>query len=83
MSNEVRPEELKEVFRANMKARRQAIGLTQVQLSERLGVFQPYISALESGRKSPLMETLAEIAEALDTTPAKLLTPKRARRAAS
>lgn len=60
-----------------MKARRLQIGLSQVALAEKLGVHQPYISDLESGRKSPLMETLADIADALDTTPAKLLTPKK------
>ena len=83
MDLEVQPEELRQVFRDNMRKRRMDIGLSQVDLAERLGVFQPYISDLESGRKSPLMETLADIAEALETTPAKLLTPARARSVAS
>lgn len=69
--------ELRSVFRENMRLRRTQLRLSQVELAERLGTHQPYISDLESGRKSPLMETLAEIAEALETTPAKLLTPRK------
>ena len=83
MDNEVQPEELRAVFRQNLRKRRIRLGLSQVDLAARLGVFQPYISDLESGRKSPLMETLAEIAEALETTPARLLTPSKASALAS
>ena len=68
-------DELKRVFRDNLRTRREELGLTQVALADRLGVGQPYISDLEAGRKRPLVDTLADIAEALETTPAFFLTP--------
>lgn len=76
MGREVQPEELKQVFRDNLRSRRLRLGLTQAELAEKLGVAQAYISDLESGRKRPLVDTLATIADALKTTPARLLTPK-------
>lgn len=71
----VQQEELKGVFCENFKRRRARLGLSQIQLAERLGVAQSYVSDLESGNKVPLVPTLADLAEALETTPAKLITP--------
>ena len=76
MANDVQPDELKQVFRENLKSRRLQLGMTQVELAEKLGVAQAYISDLESGRKRPLVDTLAPLADALRTTPARLITPK-------
>jgi len=75
MEKDVQADELRQVFRDNLKTRREELGLTQVALADRLGVGQPYISDLEAGRKRPLVDTLADIAEALETTPAYFLTP--------
>ena len=49
---------------ALIRARR-AGGLTQAQLAERMGVKQSVVSAVESGRRSPRLETLSEAARAL------------------
>lgn len=76
MSVDVQSSELKGVFRDNLRFYRQLRGLTQEDLADALGVAQSYISELESGKKGPLVETLAQFAEALGTTPAKLVTPR-------
>lgn len=47
-----------------IRARRDA-GITQAQLAERVGKQQSVISQIESGRRSPRLETLASIAVAL------------------
>lgn len=75
MEATVQQNELKVVFCENFKRRRQRLGLSQTELATRLGVAQSYVSDLESGNKVPLVPTLADLAVALETTPAKLLTP--------
>jgi ribosome-binding protein aMBF1 (putative translation factor) len=54
-----------EAASALIRARREA-GLTQAQLAERMGRRQSLISAIESGRRSPRLQTLADAARALD-----------------
>jgi transcriptional regulator with XRE-family HTH domain len=47
---------------AELRRRREALGLTQTQLGERIGIRQPSISAWEQGHKpigNPLMLALA------------------------
>ena len=75
MLTDVQPDELNSVFCENFKRARLRLGLTQTALAERMGVAQSYISDLESGKKRPLVESLAEIAEALQTSPARLISP--------
>lgn len=53
-----------EVASALIRARREA-GLTQTELAERMGRRQSLISAIESGRRSPRLQTLADAARAL------------------
>lgn len=60
---------------ANVRRFREAKGLTQEQLSERSGFGQNYLSDLERGRRNPTVVTVYELAQALGTTPADLLTP--------
>jgi transcriptional regulator with XRE-family HTH domain len=69
----VEKNELIDVFRRNLRARRIELGMTQAQLASAAGVEQTYISDLESGKKRPLIDTLAPLANALDTTPSALL----------
>ena len=64
----------------NARHFRLACGLTQEQLSERSGLTQQYISGLEQGRRNPTVVTLFELAQALDTTPAALITPRGSER---
>jgi transcriptional regulator with XRE-family HTH domain len=59
----------------NARRFRAARGLTQEQLSEVTGLTQQYISGLEQGRRNPTIVTLFELAQALRTTPASLITP--------
>lgn len=54
-----------EVIRSIITAR-QAQGLTQGQLAERIGSRQPVISRLESGEGNPTLNQLQKIAKALD-----------------
>lgn len=57
-----------EVARAIIAARAR-LDLTQGELAKRMGVTQPFIAKLESGRSLPTMATLKKIAEATGTVP--------------
>jgi transcriptional regulator with XRE-family HTH domain len=59
----------------NVRAVRQARGMTQEQLAEESGFSQQYISDLERGRRNPTIVSLYEIAHALKSTPIELLQP--------
>ena len=48
-----------------IRAAREDVGLTQLQLAERLGISQPVVAALEAGRGNPTVGQLAAVAEAL------------------
>ena len=48
-------------------------GMTQEQLSGLAGISRTHLAALESGRKSPKVETLWRIAEALSVRPSRLM----------
>jgi transcriptional regulator with XRE-family HTH domain len=48
-----------------LKETRQALGLTQAVLAERLGVSASYISAVEAGRRNLTLGQLANIANAM------------------
>jgi transcriptional regulator with XRE-family HTH domain len=57
-----------------IKKLREARGLTQAELADKVGVTQVYISSLESGaRKNPSLELLRKLAKALKTDVAELL----------
>jgi transcriptional regulator with XRE-family HTH domain len=51
-------------------------GYKQEQVAERSGFSQQYISGLERGRRNPTIVTLFELAEAVGSSPAELLTPR-------
>ena len=51
-------------FCSQMKAWRHAKELTQAGLAEKMGVSQPNIAALESGRFTPSVDTLQAVADA-------------------
>lgn len=57
----------------NIKKKRKEAGLTQYELSTRLGVSPAMISQYESGARNPKRETLLKIANALDITEQELL----------
>lgn len=58
---------------SRIRALRQAAGLTQEQLSERSDIAPQHLSRLETGRQAPSLDTLVDLAAALDTTPSALL----------
>jgi transcriptional regulator with XRE-family HTH domain len=66
-----------------LKEARRAIGMTQAEVAERLGVSVSYVSAVEAGRRNLTLAQLANIANAMrlgieasfirpDGTPARL-----------
>ena len=48
-----------------LRRTRQELGLTQVQVAERLGVSASYIAAVEAGRRNLTLGQLANIANAI------------------
>jgi transcriptional regulator with XRE-family HTH domain len=44
---------------------RKALGLTQLELARRIGIFGPALSRIERGKANPTLRTLTEIAQAL------------------
>jgi transcriptional regulator with XRE-family HTH domain len=52
---------------------RERAGMTQEQVSFRAGLSRPYISQLERNLKSPIIDTLFRICDALDVCPSLLL----------
>ena len=65
---------LRHIIGQNIRSRRKAKGWTQAELAEAVDLTQPTIASIEAGNSSPQIETLAALAEALDTEPASLLT---------
>jgi transcriptional regulator with XRE-family HTH domain len=56
-----------------IKVRRKEIGMTQEQLAERICVSNNHISAIETARDKPGMDTFLRLCEYLKTTPDYLL----------
>jgi putative transcriptional regulator len=48
-----------------IRAAREEVGLTQLQLADRMAISQPVIAALEGGRGNPTLGQLAAVADAL------------------
>ena len=49
--------------------------LSQEQLSEKVDVIRPFISALENGTRQPSLAMILRLANALDITPGQLIDP--------
>jgi DNA-binding XRE family transcriptional regulator len=60
-------------LRRGIRAERSRVGLTQEQLSERMGWSRPTTSAIETGSRSVLAHELPGICDALGVTLAKLV----------
>ncbi len=59
---------------APVRARRLELGMSQTDLARRTGLSQPYINELERSRKiNPSFAVILALAEALDTTPRRLV----------
>lgn len=57
-----------EVFSLRLKWLREKSGLSQKQISDALGISQPYYFKFEKGTGQPSLETLAKLPEILETT---------------
>lgn len=64
-------------FGANLKAARLKAGLTQVQLAERAGLLQQYISLVESGKQNVTLTTAQTLAKVVNRDVRILLTRPR------
>jgi transcriptional regulator with XRE-family HTH domain len=60
--------ELARALGPNIRRHRMACGLTQEELSDRVGIHYTFLGHIERGNKLPSLPTLARIAGALGTT---------------
>jgi DNA-binding XRE family transcriptional regulator len=56
-----------------VKEQRKKIGLTQVQMAERLGVTQPSYAAIEAGKCEPGLNQILRLAQALNISAQELI----------
>ena len=62
------------ILGANVKALRTKRKLTQEQLADRCDLHRTYIGAIERGERNVSLKNIVILAQALDVTPAGLLT---------
>lgn len=65
--------EIREVFARNLRALRQAKGLSQEELAHQAGIDRTYISALERNVYNASIDVVDRLAEALGVDAAELL----------
>ena len=69
-------EKLLKIFGLNMKMARMKLGLTQVQLAEKLNVHEKHICKIETGKQNVTLKTLAKISNVLNVSESYLLCEK-------
>ena len=69
--------EIKKRFGAAVKARRNALGISQEELAMRIGADQAYVSRVEAGQMNVTLETADQIAIAIEADVGDLLSLKR------
>lgn len=60
-----------------IKVWREYRGLTQQQLADRIGISKPYLSQLETGKRTGTTEVLSTIADALNVSLEQVAEPKK------
>ncbi|MEK1931961.1 MAG: helix-turn-helix transcriptional regulator [Pararhizobium sp.] len=65
--------EIREVFARNLKAMREASGLSQEELAHRAGIDRTYVSSLERCVYNASIDVVDRLARALDSEAAELL----------
>ena len=60
-----------------LREKREKLGMSQEEIAARAGVDRTYVSILERGLKSPTLETLEKICEALGTLPERVIEAAR------
>ena len=63
------------IFVTNLRALRQAKGLTLADLARRVGYSERYLEIMERGEVDPTINTMAELAAALGVKATQLLAP--------
>ena len=53
-------------YRAIIRQKREQLGISQYKLAKQVGIAQSFMNEIEKGRKSPSVEVLFRICEALD-----------------
>ena len=71
-NSEVQKESIQELFGRNVRKYRKQAGLTQEQLSERLGVSQKHLSIIETGTQFASASLIGRISEELHVSPGDL-----------
>lgn len=66
-----------DIFASNVRRRRKALGLSQEEVAHRVGIDVRYLGGIERKQENPSLKVIADIAAALSTTPAILLTRRR------
>lgn len=66
---------LRMVFSSNVKQRRKDKGWTQIQLAAHSELSQVFVSRIELGKVAATIDTIQELAAALDCEPGELLAP--------
>jgi len=69
----MQPQELRRILKVNLRARRKELDLTQSEVARRAGISQAYWAQMEAGDRTPQFDLLAQLAEALQTSPDALL----------
>jgi transcriptional regulator with XRE-family HTH domain len=59
-----------------IKARREELGLTQLQLARALGVTPQHVSIIEKNKRAPSLDSLAKLAQEMGVTTDYLITGK-------
>lgn len=57
-----------EIFQDRLREERKALGLTQRDMADKLGITQPSYIRYESGTSEPSLSRLVQIAEILDVS---------------
>jgi len=61
--------ELKELIGSRIQEIRNKKGITQDQLSEKVGISAKYLSSIERGKENPTLNTILKLAQSLDVKP--------------
>ncbi|MFK4167297.1 helix-turn-helix domain-containing protein [Paenibacillus lautus] len=61
--------EIEGAFGLVLKERRQAVGLSQLELANRSGLDRTFISMLERGQRRPTLNTIFSLAKELGVSP--------------
>jgi len=56
-----------------VRARRAALGLSQMALAERIGLHFTFVSSVERGERNLSLQSLLRLAEGLEVNPAQLV----------